>query len=109
MKFIIFGFICSISIATYSQPNLIRWNDKEPLRWDNFAGKINDTSWFDAECFAEIRYNYKFNSLRDFQFDVFANFDQNTSWIKKEYKTEALLKHEQLHFDIAQLFSLKIK
>jgi hypothetical protein len=109
MKLVIFALVCFISIVTSGQPNLIRWNDKEPLRWEDFSGKINDTSWFDAECFAEIRYNYKFNNLKNFQFDVFANFDKNTSWIKKEYKSEALLKHEQLHFDIAQLFSLRIK
>ena len=109
MKFLIFAFLCFACILSYGQENFIRWNDKEPLQWEDFGGKIKDTSWLDAECFAEIRYNYQFKSLKDFQFDVFANFDKNTSWIRKESQSEALLKHEQLHFDIAELYSLRIK
>jgi hypothetical protein len=109
MKLAVIAFLCFVSIVCYGQENMIRWSDKESLRWDDFSGKINDTSWFDAECFAEIRYNYKFYNLKNFEFDVFANFDKGSSWIRKENQSEALLKHEQLHFDIAALYSLKIK
>lgn len=109
MKILIIVSICFMSLASFGQENLIKWNDNEPLQWKDFTGKINDTSWFDAECFAEIRYNYSFNTPQDFKFQVFANFDKAISWSRKEYQTEGLLKHEQLHFDIAQLYSLKIK
>ncbi len=101
--------MCFTSMVTYGQENLIRWHENEPLQWADFTGRANDTSWFAAECFAEIGYRYKFNNFKDFQFDVFAKFNRNTSWIKKEYQSEALLKHEQLHFDIAELFSMRIK
>jgi len=106
---VIFGFTCFLSITTRGQENPIRWNEKKPLQWNDFTGEVNDTSWFDAECFAEVSYHYQFNSLTSFQFDVVANFIRNISWIKKEYQSEALLKHEQLHFDIAELFSLRLK
>ena len=42
-------------------------------------------------------------------FEVSANFNKNTSWCRKEYQSETLLKHEQLHFDIAELFARKLK
>lgn len=102
-------FICLASIVTYGQENLIRWHENDPLHWDDFTGKVNDTSWYEAECFAEVGYHYTFANPKDFQFDVFANFLKNISWRKKEYQSETLLKHEQLHFDIAELFSMRMK
>jgi hypothetical protein len=93
----------------YGQDNGIRWHENERLRWVDFDGEVNDTSVFDAECFAEIRYHYKFNDLKNFQFNVFSNFIKKASWSRKEYQTEDLLKHEQMHFDIAELFSRRMK
>ena len=107
--FVILAFLCFKNTVIFGQENLIRWNEKEPLQWNDFGGKVNKKSRLHAECFAEVVYRYKFNNVKGPQFDVCANFIRNTSWIKKKYQTEALLKHEQLHFDIAELFSLRIK
>lgn len=108
-ELIITAFICMITAATYGQDNSIRWQDNQLLQWDDFAGQASDTSKFDAQSFAEICYHYTFYSPRDFHFDVFANFRKNTSWIKKQKKSEALLRHEQLHFNIAALYAEKLK
>src|SRR3954470_6921615 len=107
--FVILIVICFVSILTNAQETRIRWNENKRLQWNDFAGKANDTSWYDAECFAEIGYHYKFENSRSFQFDVFANFIKDISWTKKENQSEHLLQHEQLHFDIAELFSMKMK
>lgn len=102
-------FICFISLLTYGQEGLVAWNESKPLHWNDFSGKAKDTSVFDAEVFAEVRYTYQFNSLKDFHFDVRAHFDKSTSWSKSERQCEHLLKHEQTHFDIAELFARKMK
>lgn len=107
--FVIIAFICSATTQIFAQQNTILWNERQPLQWEDFTGQVNDSSPFDAESFAEVKYNYKFNSPTDFYFDVFANFNKNISWCKKEYQSEALLKHEQLHFDIAGLYAQKLK
>lgn len=109
MKLIILtAFFCFSSLLTYSQ-HTIQWNENQQLTWEDFAGKVNDSSRFDAECFAEIRYNYKFHSPDNFEFDVCANFNKNTSWTRIGLQSNELLKHEQMHFNIAELFAKKLK
>ena len=87
----------------------IKWDERKTLQWTDFNGRIADDSKFDAECFAEVCYNYTFYNLKNFKFDVYANFDKSTSWSRKEKQSGELLKHEQLHFDIAHLYALKLK
>jgi hypothetical protein len=106
---VILVFICSAFCNTYAQENFVTWTNKKQLEWSDFSGPVKDSSHFDAESFAEVRFTYTFNSLQDFHFDVTATFNKNTSWYKKEAQSPLLLKHEQLHFDIAELFAKKLK
>jgi len=106
--FVLTACICISAFFANAQES-IRWNENQLLNWDDFNGKVNDTSRYDAECFAEIRYNYKFYSVSDFEFEVFASFDKNTSWSRKGTRSVALLKHEQMHFNIAELFAEKLQ
>lgn len=107
--FIILAFIFAFSSPMFAQENFIKWNEGQSLQWPDFAGNVNEGSSFAAESFAEVKYNYTFNSPNDFYFDVYASFDKNTSWCRSQCKSPALLKHEQLHFDIAELYARKIK
>ncbi len=109
MKILFTAFFLVVALTTFAQENFVRWSESQQLSWDDFTGKVNDTSKFDAECFAEIRYDYKFYGQGDFEFDVYANFNKNTSWSRKEIQSKELLKHEQLHFNIAALFAEKLK
>ena len=109
MKIFIAAVLLIGSLKIYGQESFIKWNETPLLTWDDFTGKVNDTSKFDAECFAEIRYQYKSYTAGKFQFDVYAHFDKNISWSRKEKRSEALLKHEQTHFNIAQLFAKKLE
>lgn len=106
---IIVVFICITNTVAYAQQSFIRWNQNQQLQWDDFTGKVNDSSRFDAESFAEVCYQYKFYNAQDFEFEVYAHFDKNASWSRKEKQCEALLRHEQIHFNIAQLFAEKLK
>ncbi|MDQ6813962.1 MAG: hypothetical protein M3040_09500 [Bacteroidota bacterium] len=110
MKVFLFAaLICCTALQTFAQENTLIWNEAQPLQWFDFSGLANNNSPYAAESFAEIKYTYIFKSPTDFYFEVFANFNRSTSWSKKEYQTQALLKHEQLHFDIAALYSKKLK
>ncbi|MCW3080576.1 DUF922 domain-containing protein [Segetibacter sp.] len=108
MRLVLIAVILFITTGVFAQEG-IRWRDSQQLTWDDFLGKVNDTSRYDAECYAEIRYNYKFYTEGDFEFEVYASFDKNSSWSRRQKQCEALLKHEQLHFDIAELFAQKLK
>ncbi|MDQ6812684.1 MAG: DUF922 domain-containing Zn-dependent protease [Bacteroidota bacterium] len=107
-SFVLTAFMCISTLLANAQES-IRWSESQPLNWDDFTGKVNDTSKFDAECFAEIKYNYIFYSLSDFEFEVYANFDKNSSWSRREMQSSSLLKHEQMHFNIAELFAEKLQ
>src|SRR4051794_13395397 len=104
---ILIAYICFIAISGKAQ--YIRWTEGQSLTWDDFTGEVNESSKYDAECFAEIRYEYRFFTANRFEFEVYASFDKANSWRRKEMQSEGLLKHEQMHFDIAQLYAKKLK
>src|SRR3712207_4091713 len=105
--FLVFTFLFSLS--PFAQQNTLTWNEKQPLSWFDFAGEVNDTSLYDAESFAEVKYSYWYIGPDNISFTVSANFNKSTSWCKKDYRSEALLRHEQTHFDIAELYARKLK
>lgn len=107
--FVIITLLFINGIKIFGQENHIVWIESRPLNWFDFAGQVIDTSQYDAESFAEVRYNYQSNGLKDLSFEVFANFNRNTSWCRDRHRSEALLKHEQIHFDIAELYARKLK
>jgi hypothetical protein len=109
MRFFVTAFTILISITTTAQEGWIRWEENKTLQWEDFAGKIDDSSKYDAECYAEVCYDYTFYGVDDFEFSVYANFNKNTSWSKKDKQLPELLKHEQFHFNIAQFFAMKLK
>lgn len=109
MKLIILTIAFLFCELAYSQYPVIYWNENAPLKWEYFSGKAKDTSTFDAEVFAEVRYTYQFNSANNYAFDVYAQVDPQTSWCKGAKQSAELLKHEQLHFDIAEVFARRIK
>jgi hypothetical protein len=88
--------------------DILLWNEKIPLQWADFLGKVNDQSKFDAEAFTSVKYSYLFDSAGNYSFTVQACFDRTTSWIKQERSCENLLQHEQAHFSISQLYARKL-
>src|SRR4051812_25653520 len=106
--FAILIFICFFGLKAFSQ-NYIYWEESKPLDVNDFLGDVKESENFDAESFAEVTYSYSLNSFSNLSFEVHAQFNRNTSWIKKDGANEQLLRHEQLHFDIAELFARKIR
>jgi hypothetical protein len=80
-------------------------NNNRLLTWNDFTGKPDKSSGFQANTFWEI--NYGFKGI-DFAGDtvllkgflVTLKFNENKSWVKEGTQTTGLLKHEQGHFDI---------
>ncbi len=108
-RFLLTALVLMLSFFTYGQEPANRWKGNQLLQWADFEGEVKDTSSFDAECFANVSYEYVFYSPNDFRFDVYANFDRNNSWRRKEMQSDELLRHEQLHFNIAELFADRLK
>ena len=89
-----------------SAQDTVHWRSNYKLKWQDFQGKPDTTSIDLAVCASEITYQYKVvNGKFTFSIDCF--FDKKKSWIK--HNMQAILDHEQGHFDISKLFSLKLR
>jgi len=101
----------------YCQDNnsTIIWEASKKLTWNDFQGKTDSINFGKAKTSYRIRiipenvtvdendniYGYE-------KMTVQAEFDKNHSWSLAKFDT-VVLAHEQLHFDIAELFARKIR
>ena len=106
-----------ISLITNAGQNVtetskIHWDEGRKLSWQDFKGNPREGSKFSAESSLQISYGLKISEqsgVTNFSFTVDCYFERQDSWVKPEKKTDALLNHEQLHFDIAEYFSRKLR
>lgn len=86
--------------------NQLSWNEFYKLQWDDFEAEPDKTSLGDAATSVSIRAK-PFLVKKQVKYDVVAIFNRNKSWARD--RSAELLAHEQLHFDIAELYARKIR
>lgn len=86
----------------------IEWHAKRKLVWDDFKGKTPSNSQNHAQSWVGIDFFGKCVANK-FVFEVTAVFNMDSSWVVEYKNTERLLKHEQGHFDIAEIFARKLR
>jgi FtsZ-binding cell division protein ZapB len=91
----------------------IYYSEEHDLKWRDFQGEVDiaSTSFSLATAVSKIdiiaRKIYQGDTVK---FLVLNRFDKRVSWVKEPYDTSSyLLKHEQLHFDISELYARKIR
>ena len=90
----------------------VQWNADRKLTWQDFKGSPKEDSPYSAESSLQIAYGLKISEeagVTNYSFTVDCYFEKKDSWVKEDKKTESLLKHEQLHFDIAEYFARKLR
>lgn len=98
--------------APAQQPgNFLRWEEGKPLRWHHFKGRPEaEDKVHAAVTFAGIDLKAdRINLLGEITFRAHAVFDQQQSWSFPERQTPEILQHEQLHFDIAEVYARKLE
>jgi len=89
--------------------NRIEWSEGSRLSWDDFQA---DPQWWNDDIAAItsslIQYKYSCQNGK-LNYAVKTIFLKDESWVKKKAKTTHYLIHEQLHFDITEVFSRKLK
>lgn len=91
----------------YDPKEYLQWNEFYKLRWDDFKGSPAEDAAGDAATSVQIKakpYLVK-NKVR---YNVYALFNKNKSWTRDQSSAQ-LLVHEQLHFDLAEVFARKIR
>ena len=112
----IFFFIGFISLMSFSfvKNDFILWQENKKLKIQDFKAENNDTVKVNRQQFlgaiSAIRIEYSSfqrnkNSVPDFSIKTY--FDPNESWML--LKNDYVLQHEQIHFDLTELYARKMR
>lgn len=115
---LLFSSVINVAFSQEKKPiendSIISWNASKKLEWKDFNGKLNPNIFAYAVTSYKIEIipqnvivdaNDQMPGYKDL--DVLANFYKKQSWTISD--DIELLNHEQLHFDIAELFARKIR
>lgn len=83
-------------------PQYIYW-DERPVTWDDFKGRAPGNSPYVALTYSAINFSYS-GEGSNLDLEIHTIFDPKQSW-KKKNVTDFVLKHEQGHFDITEIYA----
>lgn len=94
-----------------SDIDVLVWSKNSPLQWSDFKAESHPAAFEDAHSVIKYRYTWTVNSEKmgsEVVFfieniELFTEFHRLLSWVKIPNANHALLKHEQGHFDLAEL------
>jgi hypothetical protein len=89
------------------QDSLVEWLSKRPLKESDFKSGNFDND-YEALTSVRIRYRYETSNGKLNSVEIKAFFLPYKSWFKPKLNS-TLLNHEQIHFDIAELFARKMR
>lgn len=104
--------ILLLLIFLNGEVSMMKWKEKSSINWSDFQGTPNHNSPFDAQVYSGMQYSlsYSINSGQaNVDFEVHSFFSPEKSWSKEAKQSEQLLRHEQLHFDISELYARKLR
>jgi hypothetical protein len=94
-----------------SENNILVWSNDTFLRWSDFEAESISAAFEDSHSFIKYRYTWTVNSdeienqiiffIENIQLSV--EFHPVLSWVRLSQANDDLLKHEQGHFDLAEL------
>ncbi len=104
--FVVIGF------TSEQDDETIPWCSENRLTWDDFKGAVPSNQSAAAITASGITYRFSTYGTRDsiqvvFKINTF--FYPTKSWYQPEMCNTLILGHEQLHFDISELYARKLK
>ena len=102
--YIALAFVC---LSFTKDGDTILWNETTKLVWVDFKGAPNNSSSYKAFTESEIKTEIAAKK-NEATISIKVFFDKNKSWVKETSNAE-LLKHEQTHFDITELWARKFR
>lgn len=109
--FLMLFVLTSSAQVNVENDSIIIWNKDRKITWDDFLSEKRDydkNTNAGAVLTPSIQiYPKKINCWDIDYIQIVAQMSKIKSWV--EIKTEAGLTHEQLHFDIAELYARKIR
>jgi hypothetical protein len=101
--------VCGVEVDLKNSPtSYIDWSDHGRLSWNDFKGNAKNWGYVSALTASAIEYKYDCDG-EDIAVNAKAIFIPSESWVKKESKNQYILAHEQLHFDITEVYARKLR
>ena len=113
LKYIfVFGFLVLCSFQPTQDYETISWQADQRLSWSDFQGKVPASARAAATTASGITYRYSASGTQAnvvVDFDISTHFYPSKSWYQPQLCDEVILSHEQLHFDISELYARKMR
>lgn len=87
--------------------SLIGWKADRPLTWDDFTAQPDFRSEKTAYTKSRIKSKWNYTGEK-LTYKVMAIFETKSSWARQP-RTDRLLAHEQLHFDITEAYARMLR
>ena len=97
------------SVSAHAQSSGFTWPEHPKLTWDDFRGRPPGSASYPS-ALSDTGFKYQLACRKGLlEIDAAAFFSPSGSSVKPGGKTPELLRHEQGHFDMAELYALKLK
>lgn len=90
----------------------IEWTPERKLTWDDFKGIPDNKTFPNAVAITNSAIGFEsgsFNPFKDGKLFVRNMFNTYGSWVLPKGKTDNVLRHEQIHFDITEIYTRKLR
>ena len=94
------------------EDEVVLWTPTKKLAWSDFKGKPSNISSAAAITASGITYSFSAQGTKDrmeLDFKVDTHFYPEKSWYKPKLANTIILSHEQLHFDISEVYARKLR
>lgn len=91
----------------------IYWSENVKLNWDNFKSKVNNQRGTNVVAYTNCGWIYSYvkssNPKAPIKIEISTVFNEDKSWKDVKRINDYVLLHEQKHFDVAELYSRKLR
>lgn len=113
MRFFFFFLLVSCSLLAQKPiQDTVTYRNYNILKWTDFKADVPENTPFSASVSTGMSYKWSYSTSRgviDFRYNIEAKLYRNFSWSIYDKDKEAVLKHEQIHFEITELFARKFR
>ncbi|WP_299528207.1 hypothetical protein [uncultured Lutibacter sp.] len=88
--------------------SLIIWDENYKLSWNDFSGTPNYKKRITALSFLEMQLIRAYSNNEIYSYTIIPTFNRFHSYSKNK-SSDNLLEHEQIHFDIQEIFARKLR
>lgn len=94
---------------TSSVVDPIVWSKEVRLSWNDFQGSVPKLDSHVALSRVEIQYESNVDKAGKMTMDIKGVFIKELSWVKADKKSDQILKHEQYHFNLTEVWARKLR